>query len=68
MTMRHHHAYSEFVTVFSSSNEMMLAFQYMMKAKIVMPALERIGEKISTALNSFLIRHKNWGLYRSRLC
>jgi acyl-[acyl-carrier-protein] desaturase len=32
--MRHHHAYSEFVNHFSNDpSEMMLAFQYMMKAK-----------------------------------
>jgi hypothetical protein len=44
-------------------------FQYMMKAKIVMPAfLERIRWKISTLLNNFLILHNELGLYRSRLC
>ncbi len=38
--MRHHLAYSEFVNqIFKiDPSEMMLAFQYMMKAKIVMPA------------------------------
>jgi acyl-[acyl-carrier-protein] desaturase len=34
--MRHHHAYSEFVNKFSNRpSEMMLAFQYMMKLKIM---------------------------------
>jgi acyl-[acyl-carrier-protein] desaturase len=37
--MRHHHAYSEFVVLFlRCPSEMMIAFQYMMKQKIVMPA------------------------------
>jgi hypothetical protein len=51
--MRHHHAYSEFVNrIFQvDPSEMMLAFQYMMKQKIVMPAqfLRESGEKISSA-------------------
>jgi acyl-[acyl-carrier-protein] desaturase len=44
--MRHHHAYSEFVNrIFQiDPSEMMLAFQYMMKAKL--PAhLRESGEK-----------------------
>jgi acyl-[acyl-carrier-protein] desaturase len=38
--MRHHHAYSEFVSAIFKvdPSEMMIAFQYMMKQKIVMPA------------------------------
>jgi acyl-[acyl-carrier-protein] desaturase len=58
--MRHHHAYSEFVNqIFKiDPSEMMLAFQYMMKAKIVMPAhFRESGAKISSALNCFLILH-----------
>jgi acyl-[acyl-carrier-protein] desaturase len=36
--MRHHHAYSEFVSAILKvdPSEMMIAFQYMMKQKIVM--------------------------------
>jgi acyl-[acyl-carrier-protein] desaturase len=46
---------------------MMLAFQYMMKAKIVMPAhfLRESGAKISSAFNCFLILHSN-GVYCQR--
>jgi acyl-[acyl-carrier-protein] desaturase len=47
--MRHHHAYSEFVSAIFKvdPSEMMIAFQYMMKQKIVMPAhfLRESGEK-----------------------
>jgi acyl-[acyl-carrier-protein] desaturase len=46
--MRHHHAYSEFVSAIFKvdPSEMMIAFQYMMKQKIVMPAFsERIRRK-----------------------
>jgi acyl-[acyl-carrier-protein] desaturase len=40
--MRHHHAYSEFVNqIFKiDPSEMMLAFQYMMKAKLLCHFLE----------------------------
>jgi acyl-[acyl-carrier-protein] desaturase len=43
--MRHHHAYSEFVNqIFKiDPSEMMLAFQYMMKAKLL---CQRIFERI----------------------
>jgi len=48
--MRHHQAYTEFVRqIFEHDpNEMMLAYQYMMKHKIVMPAMhlrESFGKK-----------------------
>ncbi len=60
--MRHHHAYSEFVNrIFQvDPSEMMLAFQYMMKQKIVMPAhfLRESGEKLVRLLSSFQILHK----------
>ncbi|OAB28508.1 acyl-[acyl-carrier-protein] desaturase [Flavobacterium fryxellicola] len=65
--MRHHHAYSEFVTrIFQvDPSEMMLAFQYMMKAKIVMPAhfLRESGEKISTAFEQFSDSAQRIGVY-----
>jgi acyl-[acyl-carrier-protein] desaturase len=55
--MRHHQAYSEFVDqIFKvDPSEMMLAFQYMMKQKITMPAhfLRESGQSISTAFNQF---------------
>jgi acyl-[acyl-carrier-protein] desaturase len=42
--MRHHHAYSEFVNrIFQiDPSEMMLAFQYMMKAKSLCQRISRI--------------------------
>jgi acyl-[acyl-carrier-protein] desaturase len=46
--MRHHHAYSEFVSaIFKVDPSEMMIFQYMMKQKIVMPAhfLRESGEK-----------------------
>jgi hypothetical protein len=57
--MRHHHAYSEFVVRdFQDPSEMMIAFQYMMKQKsLCQRILRESGQKISTALNSFLILH-----------
>lgn len=65
--MRHHHAYSEFVTqIFKvDSSEMMLAFQYMMKQKITMPAhfLRESGEKISTAFEEFSNSAQKIGVY-----
>jgi acyl-[acyl-carrier-protein] desaturase len=60
--MRHHHAYSEFVNrifqVDPSENDD--CFSIYDEAKIVMPAhfLRESGQKISTALNSFLILHE----------
>jgi acyl-[acyl-carrier-protein] desaturase len=65
--MRHHHAYSEFVNqIFKvDPSEMMLAFQYMMKNKIVMPAvfLRESGEKISSAFEHFSDSAQKIGVY-----
>ena len=65
--MRHHHAYSEFVTqIFKvDPSEMMLSFQYMMKQKIVMPALflRESGEKISSAFEEFSNSAQKIGVY-----
>ena len=65
--MRHHHAYSEFVTqIFKiDPSEMMLSFQHMMKNKIVMPAvfLRESGEKMSTAFEEFSNSAQKIGVY-----
>jgi acyl-[acyl-carrier-protein] desaturase len=65
--MRHHHAYSEFVNqIFKvDPSEMMLAFQYMMKLKITMPAvfLRESGEKIGTAFEEFSNSAQKLGVY-----
>jgi acyl-[acyl-carrier-protein] desaturase len=65
--MRHHMAYSEFVTqIFKvDPSEMMLAFQYMMKQKIVMPAqfLRESGQKISSAFENFSDSAQRIGVY-----
>ena len=65
--MRHHHAYSEFVSqIFKvDPSQMMLAFQYMMKQKITMPAhfLRESGEKISTAFEEFSNSAQKIGVY-----
>ncbi|WMW78010.1 acyl-ACP desaturase [Flavobacterium sp. 20NA77.7] len=65
--MRHHLAYSEFVTqIFKvDPSEMMLAFQYMLKLKITMPAhfLRESGEKISTAFEHFSNAAQKLGVY-----
>ena len=65
--MRHHHAYSEFVNqIFKiDPSEMMLAFQYMMKQKITMPAhfLRESGQKISTAFEEFSNSAQKAGVY-----
>ena len=65
--MRHHHAYSEFVNqIFKvDPSEMMLAFQYMMKQKIVMPALflRESGNKISSAFEHFSDSAQRIGVY-----
>jgi acyl-[acyl-carrier-protein] desaturase len=65
--MRHHHAYSEFVNqIFKvDPSEMMLAFQYMMKQKITMPAhfLRESGEKIGTAFEQFSNSAQKLGVY-----
>ena len=67
--MRHHMAYSEFVTqIFKvDPSEMMLAFSYMMKQKIVMPAqfLRESGEKISSAFENFSDSAQRIGVYTS---
>ena len=65
--MRHHLAYSEFVNrIFKvDPSEMMLAFQYMMKQKITMPAhfLRESGDKISTAFEEFSNSAQKIGVY-----
>jgi len=65
--MRHHMAYSEFVDrIFKvDPSEMMLAFQYMMKQKIVMPAhfLRESGESISSAFEQFSDSAQRIGVY-----
>jgi acyl-[acyl-carrier-protein] desaturase len=65
--MRHHHAYSEFVSAIFKidPSEMMIAFQFMMKQKIVMPAhfLRESGEKISTAFEQFSDSAQRIGVY-----
>ncbi|RZJ68408.1 MAG: acyl-ACP desaturase [Flavobacterium sp.] len=65
--MRHHHAYSDFVDrIFKvDPSEMMLAFQHMMKLKIVMPAhfLRESGDKISSAFEHFSDSAQRIGVY-----
>ncbi|MFO0089430.1 MAG: acyl-ACP desaturase, partial [bacterium] len=65
--MRHHTAYSEFVNqIFKvDPSEMMLAFQYMMKQKITMPAhfLRESGQKISKAFEEFSNSAQKLGVY-----
>ncbi|UMY66333.1 MULTISPECIES: acyl-ACP desaturase [unclassified Flavobacterium] len=65
--MRHHNAYSEFVKqIFTvDPNGMMLAFQEMMKKKIVMPAgfLRESGQKISEAFEHFSDSAQRIGVY-----
>lgn len=65
--MRHHMAYSEFVDqIFKvDPSEMMLAFQYMMKQKIVMPAhfLRESGQAISSAFEQFSDSAQRAGVY-----
>lgn len=65
--MRHHMAYSEFVNrIFQvDPSEMMLAFQHMMKLKIVMPAhfLRESGEQRSTAFDQFSDSAQRIGVY-----
>ena len=65
--MRHHHAYSEFVTrIFNvDPSEMMLAFHYMMKKKITMPAnlIRESGESIGTAFEKFSDSAQRIGVY-----
>lgn len=68
--MRHHHAYSEFVNkIFQvDPSEMMLAFQYMMKQKIVMPAhfLRESGQKIGAAFEQFSDSAQRLGVYTAQ--
>lgn len=67
--MRHHNAYAEFVErIFEiDPNQMMMAFHYMMKQKITMPAhfLRESGEKISTAFTEFSNTAQRIGVYTS---
>jgi acyl-[acyl-carrier-protein] desaturase len=67
--MRHHHAYCEFVErIFKvDPNQMMMAFQHMMKLKITMPAhfLRESGGKISTAFEEFSNTAQRIGVYTS---
>ncbi|KAF2518905.1 acyl-ACP desaturase [Flavobacterium salilacus subsp. salilacus] len=68
--MRHHLAYSEFVDrIFKvDPSEMMLAFQYMMKQKITMPAhfLRESGQKISSAFDQFSDSAQRIGVYTAQ--
>lgn len=68
--MRHHNAYSEFVKqIFTvDPNGMMLAFQEMMKKKIVMPAgfLRESGQKISEAFEHFSDSAQRIGVYTAQ--
>lgn len=65
--MRHHNAYSEFVNqIFKvDPSEMMIAFQDMMKHKIIMPAgfLRESGNKISSAFEHFSDSAQRIGVY-----
>ena len=67
--MRHHHAYCEFVErIFKvDPNQMMLAFQHMMKLKITMPAhfLRESGNQISSAFEEFSNTAQRIGVYTS---
>ncbi len=67
--MRHHNAYAEFVErIFKvDPSQMMLAFQYMMKQKIIMPALflRESGNKIGTAFEEFSNTAQRIGVYTS---
>ena len=65
--MRHHHAYSEFVErIFTvDPSQMMMAFHYMMKQKITMPAhfLRESGGKISSTFEEFSNTAQRIGVY-----
>ncbi|MEP3837299.1 MAG: acyl-ACP desaturase [Algibacter sp.] len=67
--MRHHHAYSEFVErIFKvDPSQMMMAFHYMMKQKITMPAhfLRESGGKASSAFEEFSNTAQRIGVYTS---
>ncbi|MFB9055498.1 acyl-ACP desaturase [Mariniflexile ostreae] len=68
--MRHHHAYSDFVDrIFKvDPSQMMMAFHYMMKQKITMPAhfLRESGDKIGTAFEEFSNTAQRIGVYTSK--
>lgn len=68
--MRHHNAYSEFVRLIfgADPNGMMLAFQDMMKKKIVMPAgfLRESGQAISGAFEHFSDSAQRIGVYTAQ--
>lgn len=68
--MRHHHAYSEFVErIFEvDPSQMMMAFHYMMKKKITMPAvfLRESGKKIGTAFEEFSNTAQRIGIYTGK--
>jgi len=65
--MRHHLAYSEFVTrIFKiDPSEMLLSLEYMMKKKITMPAnlIRESGESIGTAFEKFSESAQRIGVY-----
>lgn len=65
--MRHHHAYTEFVDrIFKvDPSEMLLAFHYMMKKKIVMPAnlIRESGGKMGDAFELFSDSAQRIGVY-----
>lgn len=65
--MRHHHAYTEFVDrIFKvDPSEMLLAFHYMMKRKIVMPAnlIRESGGKMGDAFELFSDSAQRIGVY-----
>ncbi len=68
--MRHFTAYSEFVKeIFAlDPSEMMIAFSYMMKHKISMPAhfLRETGQKIGTAFEEFSNTAQRLGVYTAQ--
>ncbi len=68
--MRHHHAYSEFVErIFKvDPSQMMMAFHYMMKQKITMPAvfLRESGDRIGSAFEEFSNTAQRIGVYTSK--
>jgi acyl-[acyl-carrier-protein] desaturase len=65
--MRHHLAYSEFVTrIFKiDPSEMLLSFEYMMKKKITMPAnlIRESGDSIGMAFEKFSESAQRIGVY-----
>jgi len=68
--MRHHNAYAEFVDkIFKvDPNQMMLAFQHMMKQKIAMPAhfLRETGGSIGSAFEEFSNTAQRLGVYTAQ--